>query len=60
MGRWVVFDKSTDATVDLSRSWTGITPWSAENPALYTLVLRLRKRAAAQQCRDEKTQGKSL
>lgn len=42
MGRWVVFDKTADATLDLSRSWSGVTPWSAETPALYTLVLRLR------------------
>ncbi len=42
IGRWVVFDKTADATLDLSRSWNGVTPWSAENPALYTLVLRLR------------------
>lgn len=42
MGRWVVFDKRSEATVDLSRSWTNVVPWSAENPSLYTAVLRLR------------------
>lgn len=42
MGRWVVFDKSTLATVDLNRSWSGVEPWSAEYPKLYTVVVRLR------------------
>ncbi len=42
MGRWVVFDKSTHATIDFTRTWSGVDPWSAESPALYTLVLRLR------------------
>jgi len=49
MGRWVVFDKTTDATVDLQRSWPGVAPWSAENPALYTLVLRLRDEEMAEE-----------
>ncbi len=49
MGRWVVFDKTTDATVDLQRSWQGVSPWSAENPALYTLVLRLRDENMAEE-----------
>ena len=42
MGRWVVFDKSTTATVDLSRSWSNVEPWTAETPRLYTVVVRLR------------------
>ena len=42
MGRWVVFDKSTTATVDLSRTWSNVEPWSAESPKLYTAVVRLR------------------
>lgn len=42
MGRWIVFDKTSDATVDLSRSWPSVAPWSAESPTLYTAVLRLR------------------
>ena len=42
MGRWVVFDKRSAVTVELSRSWPNVVPWSAENPSLYTVVLRLR------------------
>ena len=42
MGRWVVFDKKSEVTVDMSRSWTDVVPWSAETPVLYTAVLRLR------------------
>ena len=42
MGRWVVFDKRDEEPVDISRSWPDIEPWSAENPALYTVVVRLR------------------
>ena len=42
MGRWVVFDKKSEVTVDMSRSWTNAVPWSAESPNLYTAVLRLR------------------
>ena len=42
MGRWVVFDKESDVTVDMSRSWNGVEPWTAEAPVLYTAVLRLR------------------
>ncbi len=42
MGRWVVFDKRDEEPVDLSRTWPDIEPWSAENPALYTVVVRLR------------------
>lgn len=42
MGRWVVFDKNTEESVDISRSWGDVAPWSAESPSLYTVVLRLR------------------
>lgn len=42
MGRWVVFDKKSEAKVDMTRSWNGVEPWSAETPNLYTAVLRLR------------------
>lgn len=42
MGRWVVFDRTARATLDLNRSWASVSPWSAETPSLYTLVLRLR------------------
>jgi hypothetical protein len=41
MGRWVVFDKKNEMTVDMSRSWANVVPWSAETPNLYTVVLRL-------------------
>ena len=42
MGRWVVFNGRNEETVDISRTWTTIEPWSAENPVLYTAVVRLR------------------
>ena len=42
MGKWVVFDHSSQATVDMSRTWNNVAPWSAETPNLYTIVLRLR------------------
>ncbi len=42
MGRWVVFNKQDLVSVDLSRSWNGVAPWSAESPSLYTAVMRLR------------------
>lgn len=42
MGRWVVFDKEDKVVVDMSRSWNGVAPWTAETPVLYTAVLRLR------------------
>lgn len=42
MGRWVVFDKNSEEQIDISRSWGGVEPWSAESPLLYTVVVRLR------------------
>lgn len=42
MGKWVVFSGSSDEVVDITRSWPGIEPWTAETPALYTMILRLR------------------
>lgn len=42
MGRWVVFNTRHDETVDISRSWGGVEPWSAESPKLYTAIIRLR------------------
>ena len=42
MGRWVVFDKKSEVSVDLNRTWSGVEPWTAETPNLYTLVVRLR------------------
>lgn len=42
MGRWVVFDKKSEASVDFSRSWGGVETWTAETPSLYSAVLRLR------------------
>lgn len=42
MGRWVIFNKSSEEKTDLSRTWPGVQPWSAETPALYTAVVRLR------------------
>ncbi|MBQ8703670.1 MAG: chitobiase/beta-hexosaminidase C-terminal domain-containing protein [Bacteroidales bacterium] len=42
MGRWVVFNGRSEETVDISRSWLNVQPWSAEEPSLYTAVVRLR------------------
>ncbi len=42
MGRWVIFDKTSEEHTDISRTWSGVQPWSAEQPALYTAVVRLR------------------
>lgn len=53
MGRWVVFDKQNEETVDITRTWSGITPWNAENPVLYTVVVRLRN----EKMEEEETVG---
>ena len=42
MGRWVLFDNRAEEPVDITRTWGGIEPWTAETPSLYTVVLRLR------------------
>lgn len=43
MGRWCVFDNNRETTiVEMSRSWGGVEPWTAETPVLYTAVMRLR------------------
>ena len=42
MGRWVIFDKKSEELVDMSRTWSGVLPWNAEQPMLYTAVVRLR------------------
>lgn len=42
MGRWVIFNKTSEEKTDISRTWTGIQAWSAERPALYTAIVRLR------------------
>ena len=42
MGRWVVFNGRSEESVDISRSWPGVQPWTAETPNLYTAVIRLR------------------
>ncbi len=42
MGRWVVFNGRNEESLDISRTWTTIEPWNAENPVLYTAVIRLR------------------
>ncbi len=39
MGRWALFDKRTEESVDISRTWSGVEPWSAETPSLYTAVV---------------------
>lgn len=42
MGRWIIFDKRDEEQVDITRTWGGVDPWTAETPALYTVVVRLR------------------
>ena len=42
MGRWVVFKGKDEEVLEISRSWTGVEPWTAESPVLYTAVIRLR------------------
>ena len=42
MGRWVIFNKSSEEKTDISRTWPDVQPWTAERPALYTAVVRLR------------------
>lgn len=42
MGRWVVFNGRNEENTDISRSWANVEPWSADNPVLYTAVIRLR------------------
>lgn len=42
MGRWVIYDKNTDERTEISRTWPGVLPWSAEQPSLYTVIVRLR------------------
>ena len=41
VGKWVWFDKRATATQSLSSSLSKVQPWDAENPRLYTLVIRL-------------------
>src|SRR5574344_2384355 len=38
----MVFDKKSEVTVSLERDFASILPWTAENPNLYTAVVRLR------------------
>lgn len=42
MGRWIIFEKTSEERVDISRTWSGVNPWSAEQPSLYTALVRLR------------------
>lgn len=42
MGRWVVFNGRSEESIDISRSWSAVQPWTAETPNLYTAVIRLR------------------
>ncbi len=42
IGRWVLFSGKSEETVDITRSWAGIQPWTAETPTLYTAIIRLR------------------
>lgn len=42
MGKWIVFDKRSELPCSIGREFYGLTPWSVENPALYTAVVRVR------------------
>ncbi len=42
MGRWTVFDKKNELTMNMEREIANILPWSSETPNIYTLVIRLR------------------
>lgn len=53
MGRWVVFNGKNEETVDITRSWNEVEPWSAERPTLYTAVVRLRN----EKMEEEETVG---
>ena len=53
MGRWVVFSGKSKETLDLSRTWTGVQPWNAESPKLYTAIIRLRN----ERMEEEETVG---
>lgn len=41
MGRWVVFDGRTEEHAEITRSWSDVSPWTAEDPQLYSVVVRL-------------------
>ena len=41
-GRWIVFRGDSEQAVSITQQWNGISPWNAEQPTLYTLILRLR------------------
>ena len=43
-GKWVVFDKRFGVDFETERIIPKVQPWSAENPNLYTLVLRLKNK----------------
>ena len=53
MGRWVVFNGKNEETIDISRSWSDVLPWNAEEPNLYTAVIRLRN----EKMEEEETVG---
>lgn len=53
MGRWVVFNGKSEESLDVSRSWSGVLPWNAEEPNLYTAVIRLRN----EKMEEEETVG---
>lgn len=53
MGRWVVFNGKSEESLDISRSWPEVLPWTAEEPNLYTAVVRLRN----EKMEEEETVG---
>lgn len=42
MGQWVIFNNKQEEIADISRTWSDIITWNAEQPNLYTLIVRLR------------------
>lgn len=41
-GRWIVFDKKKEVQTSIEMEFGKVSPWSAESPSLYTVVVRLR------------------
>ena len=41
MGKWMFFDKRSQTTVTIDQTFANVASWNAEQPRLYTLVLRI-------------------
>lgn len=42
VGRWTVFDKKNEVSMKFERLIANVSPWTAETPSMYTMVIRLR------------------